>query len=148
MNLVDLSQLVSSLCALAAPVLLRRLLQEATVQNVILLFFVSLVATLSGRAKDQVCRVQATFMSAMLKAGLYEKCLYMSPQSRAMYPAGTIITVSSHDVSFFRNYFLKVHDIWSSVMQIIIISLLVFWILGPSCLIGTTTLPEQDCCQG
>jgi len=72
----------------------------------------------------------------MLKSGLYNKSLHLSAKSQAEFPAGTIINISTHDVAFFKNYFFKVHDLWSALLQIIIIFLLVLWLMGSTCLIG------------
>lgn len=130
------TQLASSLCSLAGPIMLRKLMQNPSLAQVLLLLAASLLGTLCGRAKDQICRVQATRIAAVLKTGLYEKSLRLSVGSRAEFPAGTIINISSHDVSFFRNYFLKVHDLWSAILQIVVIFSLVLWVMGKSCLIG------------
>jgi ATP-binding cassette subfamily C (CFTR/MRP) protein 1 len=73
----------------------------------------------------------------MLKSGIYKKSLHLSAKSQTAFPAGTIINISTHDVAFFKNYFFKVHDLWSALLQIIMIFLLVLWIMGTTCLIGT-----------
>lgn len=72
----------------------------------------------------------------MLKAGLFEKALWLSADSRTKFPEATIINISTHDVAYFQNYFLKVHDLWSSLFQIFVIFYMVFSLLGQSCLPG------------
>ena len=104
--------------------------------DVVLLFSVNILGTLCGRAKDQICRVQSTLIASMLKGGLYNKSLRLSAASQTIFPAGKIINMSSHDVAFIRNYFVKVHDLWSATLQIIIIFMIVLWIMGRTCLLG------------
>lgn len=105
-SLSDSLQLISGLCSLAGPVVLRKLLQTPSTSGILALFAFSLIATLTGRSKDQVCRVQATQIATMLKFGLFDKSLRLSFASRARFAPSTIINILSHDVLFFQNYFL------------------------------------------
>lgn len=125
-------ELISGLSSLCGPIVLRQLLEHPSVAAVAALFGVSLLASLAGRAKDQVCRIQAISVASMLKAGLFEKSLELSMGGRAAFPPATVINIFSHDISFFQNYFVKVHDLWSAMLQITIIAVLVTWLLGVS----------------
>jgi ABC-type phosphate/phosphonate transport system permease subunit len=101
------------------------------------LFGTSLLGSLTGRAKDQVCRIQAIHVASVLKSGLFEKSLELSVDGRASFPPATTINIFSHDLAFFQNYLLKFHDIWSAVLQILVVAAFATWILGPSAIPGT-----------
>jgi ATP-binding cassette subfamily C (CFTR/MRP) protein 10 len=99
---------------------------------VTLLIVLSLTATLAGRTKDQMCRMQMNRVGGMLQAVIYSHGLKLSPESRSVYPAGKIITLMTNDVEFLKNYVFKIHDIWSSPLQLAVIMLLVVFLIGSS----------------
>ena len=132
-------KLFFSLCVLSGHLILRKLLQNPSATGVVILFVINLSGTLSSRSKDQVSRVHSNLIASMLKFGLYNKSLHLSAKSQLEFPAGTIINLSSHDVAFLCDYFLKVHDIWSAISQRIIIIVIITWIMGSPSVIGQST---------
>lgn len=107
---------------------------------VVLLIILSLIATLAGRTKDQMCRMQMNRIGGLLQAVIYSHGLKLSPASRSVYPTGKIITLMTNDVEFIENYVFKVHDIWSSPLQLTVIMLLVVFLIGSSGLYGMLSL--------
>lgn len=101
-----------------------------------LLVAANVVATLSGRAKNQVVRTQSAWAEAMLKTSIFEKSLRLSPAARIAHPPAQIINMSAVDVDFVATYVLMIHDVWVAPLQIIIIVILAFSIIGPSALVG------------
>ncbi|KAI9727742.1 MAG: hypothetical protein M1834_007981 [Cirrosporium novae-zelandiae] len=130
-------EFISSCCALSAPLVLHEVLSSPkTIHLAVILFLVTIFATLTGRAKDQICRVLAARLSAMLQSAIFEKSLRLSSPARMDHSVGNIISSSTNDMVFLRNYFVKVHDIWSGPFQLIVIFFLVVKIMGPSGLVG------------
>lgn len=72
----------------------------------------------------------------MLQAAVFAKSLKLSSKARFAYPASKIINISSTDVQSLRIYASRVHDLWSSLFQIIAIAALIFLIIGTSCFYG------------
>lgn len=101
-----------------------------------LLVGTNLLATLAGRAKNQVVRTHSTWVEAMLKTAIFEKSLRLSPAARIAHPPAQIINLSAVDVDFVSTYVLMIHDVWVAPIQIIIIAILAFSIIGPSALAG------------
>lgn len=123
--------------SLAAPLILRELLKGS--QNITLgcmLIGANLLATLSGRAKNQVVRTQSTWVETMVQTAIFEKSLRLSPAARIAHPPAQIINMSTVDTDFISTYFLKIHDIWVAPLQIITIVVLASSILGPSAFVG------------
>lgn len=107
-----------------------------SLQLVLVLSAVNVLSSITGRAKDQIVRVQSEELRCMLQAAVFEKSLKLSSKARLMYPASKIINISSSDVEALRSYAAKVHDLWSSLFQIISIAVLIFLILDISSFYG------------
>lgn len=102
------------------------------------LFLVNILSSITGRAKDQIGRVQAEQIACMLQTAVYEKSLELSTKARLKYPAAKIINISNTDVAALKDYFAKVHDLWSCLFQIFAIAFLVHSILGSRSLYGSS----------
>jgi ATP-binding cassette subfamily C (CFTR/MRP) protein 10 len=134
---------VACLTTVAAPLLMQRVLQEPSDPGHLLaLFGVSLVATMAGRSKDQICRVLAVRVSSILQLALFRKCLRFS--GRTTCTEGRLVSCSTTDMMLLRNYILKMHDIWSSPLQLILTILLVLRLLGLSGLLGKNLISFQN----
>lgn len=122
---------------LGAPLILHELLKDTRNMAVAwLLVATNVLATLVGRAKNQVVRTQSTWVEAMLKTAIFEKSLRLSPAARIAHPPAQIINMSAVDVDFIGTYVLMIHDVWVAPLQIIVIAVLAFGIIGPSALVG------------
>lgn len=133
---------------LSAPLLLRELLRDTRNTTLAcLLVGANVVATLAGRAKNQVARTQSTWVEAMLRTSLFEKSLRLSPAARMAYPPAHIINMSAVDVDFVSTYVLKIHDIWVAPLQIVLIAVLACSLLGPSALAGFVLLAVMFAAQ-
>ena len=100
------------------------------------LVLVSILGTLTERAKDQVCRVHAIWIKTMLRSAIFEKGLSLSPEERVSYPPEMIINMSTVDVDTVGLYVFRIHELWSSPLQLVTITLLVVRIMGSSALWG------------
>lgn len=101
-----------------------------------MLVVVTILATVCGRAKDEVCRVQSAWIECMLRSAIFDKSLRLSPASRLVHPPAKIINITAVDVGFLTNYVLKIHDVWSSPIQIVGIAILTASVMGWTGLIG------------
>lgn len=121
--------------------ILRQLLQNPReVSHFVALFGVSVLATVTGRAKDQICRVLSIRASSLLQLAIFQKSLRFSNLAHLRCPVGKVLGSSTMDMMLIRNYILKVHDIWSSLIQLVLIAVLVFELLGPSGIAGRRRL--------
>lgn len=130
-------ELIFTVTSLSAPLILHALLKDT--QNATLgclLVVANVLATLAGRAKNQVVRTQSTWVETMLQTAIFEKSLRLSPAARIAHPPAQIINMSAFDVSFVATYVLKIHDIWVAPLQIIAIAVLASSILGPVAIVG------------
>lgn len=105
-----------------------------------MLVVANVLATLAGRAKNQVVRTKSTWFEAMLQTAIFEKSLRLSPAARVAHPPAQIINMSAVDVNFVSTYVLKIHDIWVAPLQILVIAMLASSILGPAACIGFTVM--------
>ncbi|OAQ95919.1 hypothetical protein LLEC1_04564 [Akanthomyces lecanii] len=94
------------------------------------------LATVCGRAKDQVCRVHAAWIECMLRSVIFTKSLKLSPAARVAHPSAKIINVNAVDVGFLTNYVLKIHDVWSAPLQIVGIGVLTVSVMGWTSCVG------------
>ncbi|KAK2006471.1 hypothetical protein LZ32DRAFT_91952 [Colletotrichum eremochloae] len=144
-------ELVSSVATLGAPLILHELLPNPEQASAVFLVIITLAATVSGRAKDQVCCTQAIWCEGMLQTVLFEKTLNLSPTSRTLHSPASIINMSAVDINFISNYVMKIHDIWSAPIQIIGIATLTIRLMGWSALYGmclrcnTRTMCQRLC---
>ncbi|RAH86803.1 P-loop containing nucleoside triphosphate hydrolase protein [Aspergillus japonicus CBS 114.51] len=130
-------EMLASLLTLLLPLFLRRVLQEPThIGNFVALFLASAVATLAGRAKDQICRVLSVRASSVLSLALFQKSVRFSNLAHLRSPVGKVLGSSTTDMMLVRNYVLKVHDIWSSPVQLLLIAFMIVRLLGLSGVVG------------
>ncbi|KAF3767031.1 P-loop containing nucleoside triphosphate hydrolase protein [Cryphonectria parasitica EP155] len=130
-------ELIYSVASVSAPLLLRLLLLDTHSATLAwLLVGANIVATLAGRAKNQVVRTQSTWVEVMLRTAIFEKSLRLSPAARRVHPPAQIINMSAVDVDFLSAYVLKIHDIWVAPLQITAIVVLAASIIGPAALVG------------
>lgn len=107
--------MASFTASLGAPLILHRFLQTpSSVPLAWALVAATVLATVGGRAKDQVCRVHAAWIECMLRSVIFAKSLQLSPAARIAHPSAKIINVNAVDVGFLTNYVLKIHDVWSA----------------------------------
>lgn len=126
--------------------LLHVLLDDLRNWRIFLLMILStLLATLAGRAKDQICGVQSCRVAVMIKAAILQYSLRLSPDARTQYPAGKIINLSTGDVNLLKTYTLKVHDIWTGPIQVAAIFVLVVQLIGLSGISGTSQASPESC---
>ncbi|PYI32209.1 P-loop containing nucleoside triphosphate hydrolase protein [Aspergillus indologenus CBS 114.80] len=125
--------MLASLLTLLLPLFLRRVLQDPThIGNFVALFLASAVATLAGRAKDQICRVLSVRASSVLSLAIFQKSVRFSNLAHLRSPVGKVLGSSTTDMMLVRNYVLKVHDIWSSPVQLLLIAFMIVRLLGLS----------------
>ncbi|XWW96772.1 hypothetical protein V2A60_004752 [Cordyceps javanica] len=132
-----LLEVASFTASLGAPLILHSFLQTpSSVPFAWALVAATMLATVCGRAKDQVCRVHAAWIECMLRGVIFEKSLGLSPTARAVHPAAKIINVNAVDVGFLTNYVLKIHDVWSAPLQILGIGVLTVFVMGWTSCVG------------
>ncbi|KAJ3492703.1 hypothetical protein NLG97_g5201 [Lecanicillium saksenae] len=130
-------EIASFTATLATPLLLHSFLQTPTsVPLAWALVLATFIATICGRAKDQVCRVHAAWIECMLRGIIFEKSLKLSPAARVTHPSAKIININAVDVGFLTNYVLKIHDVWSAPLQILGIGILTFSVMGWTSCVG------------
>ncbi|PYH43502.1 P-loop containing nucleoside triphosphate hydrolase protein, partial [Aspergillus saccharolyticus JOP 1030-1] len=128
---------LASLLTLLLPLFLRRVLQDPShIGNFVVLFLASAVATLAGRAKDQICRVLSVRASSVLSLAIFQKSVRFSNLAHLRSPVGKVLGSSTTDMMLVRNYVLKVHDIWSSPVQLLLIAFMIVRLLGVSGIVG------------
>ncbi|KAM7190125.1 P-loop containing nucleoside triphosphate hydrolase protein [Naviculisporaceae sp. PSN 640] len=142
-------ELFSSILSLLAPWILHRLLiTPRSVPLAVTLIGITILATVLGRARDQVCRTHAIWTEGMLRSTIFAKALRLSAQSRVDHPPARIINLSAVDVDFLSNYVLRIHDIWSAPAQIIAIACLAVSIMGWPALAGFAAMGALFVVQG
>lgn len=112
------------------------LVGERSTVFVISFILVSFLAILTGRSKDQIVRMLAMRTSAKLQSSIFKKSMCFSCSARATNPLGSILSVSTHDMEFIRNYLIKVHDIWSGPLQLTVLFISAIRIIGIHGLVG------------
>lgn len=133
---------MSAVAALGAPLILHRFLQSTdSVPLAFGMLLCTLLATLCGRAKDQVCRVHSAWIECMLRSVIFDKGFHLSPAARISHPPAKVINVNAVDVSFLTNYVLKIHDVWSAPLQIIGIAVLTYRVMGWTSIFGNFYTP-------
>ncbi|KGQ04390.1 ABC transporter C family member 1 [Beauveria bassiana D1-5] len=131
------SEMMSAAAALGAPLILHRFLRSTdSVSLASAMVLCTLLATLCGRAKDQVCRVHSAWIECMLRSVIFDKSLHLSPAARISHPPAKVINVNAVDVSFLTNYVLKIHDVWAAPLQIMGIAVLTFGVMGWTSVFG------------
>lgn len=137
--------MLASLLTLLLPLFLRRVLQDPThIGNFVALFLASAVATLAGRAKDQICRVLSVRASSVLSLAIFQKSVRFSNLAQLRSPVGKVLGSSTTDMMLVRNYVLKVHDIWSSPLQLLLIAFMIVRLLGISGVVGKDGASLRD----
>lgn len=135
------SQIMSAVAALAGPLILHSFLQSTdSVSLASAMVVCTLLATLCGRSKDQVCRVHSAWIECMLRSVIFDKSFHLSPAARISHPPAKVINVNAVDVGFLTNYVLKIHDVWSAPLQIIGIAFLTFGVMGWTSVFGNFLL--------
>ncbi|PYH90746.1 P-loop containing nucleoside triphosphate hydrolase protein [Aspergillus ellipticus CBS 707.79] len=130
-------EILSALLTLVSPLFLRRLLQDPThIGNFVALFLVSAGAVVAGRAKDQICRVLSVRASSVLQLAIFQKSVRFSNVAHQQCPVGKVLGSSTTDMMLVRNYVLKVHDVWSSPLQLLMIAFMIVRMLGISGIVG------------
>ncbi|KAM0738275.1 hypothetical protein ACQRIT_006012 [Beauveria bassiana] len=92
-------EMMSAAAALEAPLILHRFLQSTdSVSSASAMVLCTLLATLCGRAEDQVCRVHSAWIECMLRSVIFEKSLHLSPAARISHPPAKVINVNAVDI--------------------------------------------------
>ncbi|KAM7211688.1 P-loop containing nucleoside triphosphate hydrolase protein [Rhypophila decipiens] len=142
-------ELLSSILSLLAPWILHRLLiTPRSVPLAVTLIATTILSTLLGRARDQVCRTHAIWTEGMLRSTIFVKALRLSASARVDHPPAKIINLSAVDVDFLSNYVLRLHDIWSAPLQILAIACLAVSIMGWPALAGFAAMAALFVVQG
>ncbi|KAJ6785291.1 hypothetical protein PWT90_01091 [Aphanocladium album] len=130
-------EIASFTASLGAPLILHSFLQTpSSIPLAWAIVVATFLATVCGRAKDQVCRVHAAWIECMLRSVIFEKSLKLSPAARVAYPSAKIININAVDVGFLTNYVLKIHDVWSAPLQILGIGILTMSVMGWTSCVG------------
>ncbi len=69
---------------------------------------------------------------------VYKKCLKLSQESLGKTTIGQMVNIMSNDVNRFDNTVIFLHYLWVGPLQAIITTTILFFVLGPSCLVGLT----------
>ncbi|KAI8928981.1 hypothetical protein BC831DRAFT_45566 [Entophlyctis helioformis] len=85
--------------------------------------------------------------SAMV-ALLYRKSLLISPAARQEFNSGKLINIITTDANRVENFIGFMHNIWSTVIQLIVIIAFLCTQLGPSALVGVALLLMLGPLQG
>lgn len=140
--------MITAVSSLGVPLILRELLKDTQSTKLAwMLVAANIVATLGGRAKNQVARIQSTWLEVMLRTSIFEKSLRLSPAARITHPPAQIINMSAADVDLVSVYVLMIHDIWIAPLQIIAIAILASSIIGMSAFVGFLLLLTMSFCQ-
>ncbi|KAM7198968.1 multidrug resistance-associated protein 4 [Rhypophila sp. PSN 637] len=121
-------ELLSSILSLLAPWILHRLLiTTRSVPLAVSLIATTILSTLLGRARDQVCRTHATWIDGMLGSTIFAKALRLSASARVDHPPAKIINLSAVDVAFL-SIFTAVNQTIPGVVACT--AFLVYWAAG------------------
>ena len=67
---------------------------------------------------------------------VYKKCLKLSQESLGKTTIGQMVNIMSNDVNRFDNTVIFLHYLWVGPLQAIITTTILYFVLGPSCLVG------------
>lgn len=129
-------QLGYDVCALAGPLLLRRLLLERNTYLVVILSSLSVLESLLSQSVNQMCNINAFSLATLLRTGILEKSLKLNSHAQLRFPSGSIINLSSFDVDQIERWMAGIHEVWNPMLQIAVTISIVTWLMGNACLWG------------
>ncbi len=71
---------------------------------------------------------------------LYKKCMVLSQKSLGQTTIGQMVNIMSNDVNRFDVSVLFLHYLWVGPLQAIVTTIVLLFVLGPSCLVGLAVL--------
>lgn len=71
---------------------------------------------------------------------LYKKCMLLSQKSLGQTTIGQMVNIMSNDVNRFDVSVLFLHYLWVGPIQVIVTTVVLLFVLGPSCLVGLAVL--------
>ncbi|KAM0682737.1 hypothetical protein MDAP_001970 [Mitosporidium daphniae] len=96
------------------------------------IFILSSFSSYSSKRSAEILRYTGTSVQAALSAAIYRKIFRLAPHTRSSHTNGRIFTLITSDVSRIDVAVDHIHVAWLGPLQILIISGLLFWILGPA----------------
>lgn len=100
------------------------------------LFCIQILTTFLTNWNYEMSQLTGFRLRTALTMALYKKSLRLSTAARNMYSTGFILNCSVSDTNRIDLACQFFHGLWGSPLLILITTGLLFWILGPSCLVG------------
>lgn len=73
-------------------------------------------------------------------AAVYRKSFYLSNKARQQSTVGEIVNLQSIDANKFQDLFPYLHMMWSAPFQLVVSMVMLWQLLGPSCLAGVAVM--------
>jgi ABC-type multidrug transport system fused ATPase/permease subunit len=157
--LVKPTFLPAGLCQLAAlssqlsfPMCVMKLLQaveqtngesivQKTITYVLAIFFLSIINALCTHRYQLLSYQSGIIIRTALTCAIYEQSLNLSPKGRSGgLTSGNVTNLVATDTQKLFEVMHEAHQIWSCPLAILIVVILLFAIIGPSCLVGAAIL--------
>lgn len=144
-------ELIYVTCRISMPLSLRSLLQ-ALEQNpesaiikeglpfAILISLAALVGAIAQNRTTFLSTQSGILLRASLTSAIYEHALKLSPAGREGLTAGEITNLVAVDTQKIFDVMVEGHNLWSCPMLIIVVSALLWMIMGPELVIGVALL--------
>ena len=144
-------QLLSVLCQVVLPLLVRQLLTllenhpgETIVRQgmpyAILIFMTSVVNAFGNHRHRHLALKTGVILRAASVQELYQHVLHLTPAGREGLTSGQVTNLIAVDTQKLFEVAQEAHLIWALPLSIILVTALLVWIMGPTTLIGIAVL--------
>ena len=146
-------QLVALTSQLSVPMCIMKLLQavesnhddgniiQETIPYVLAIFFLSIVNALCTHRYQLLSYQSGIILRTAITCAIYEQSLKLSPRGRSGgLTSGNVTNLVATDTQKLFEVMHEAHQIWSCPLAILIVVILLFVIIGPSCLVGAAIL--------
>lgn len=147
-----LCQLVALGSQLSFPMCVMKLLQavettpdgnivQETMPYVVAIFFLSIINALFTHRYQILSYQSGIIIRTSMTCAIYEQSLNLSPKGRSGgLTSGNVTNLVATDTQKLFDVFHELHQIWSCPLAILIVVVMLFVIIGPSCLVGAFIL--------
>lgn len=144
-------EFVSACSRVSLPILLQQLLvtiQEHPGENIIdkalpfaaLMTLAFLTAAIAQNRVVYLATKSGIMVRAALTSAIYEHSLKLSPRGRDKLSTGEITNLVAVDTQKLFDVMLEGHNIWSCPMLVVVVSVMLAVMIGPSVVIGVLVL--------
>jgi ABC-type transport system involved in cytochrome bd biosynthesis fused ATPase/permease subunit len=114
---------------------------QETLPCVVAIFFLSIINALCTHRYQILSYQSGIIIRTAMTCAIYEQSLNLSPKGRSGgLTYGNVTNLVATDTQKLFDVFHELHQIWSCPLAILIVVIMLFVIIGPSCLVGAFIL--------